>query len=160
MPIFNLHFFTFSSTPWSRTMSIFFLKSYLLVLWISKSKTFNLTSGREWKHIFPQIRPCDESNGTFLKICIKRLLLDGYFSPQWLHIEMRGELAFFLKSKWHEIISPKNYGHGHCNETPLSKSAGGQAKEKKCRGIFKNKEGVNTLWWMDLTCGLRYQFYI
>ena len=29
LPIFNLHFFTFSSTPWSRTMSIFFLKSYL-----------------------------------------------------------------------------------------------------------------------------------
>ena len=42
---------------------------------------------------------------------------DGYFSPQWLHIEMRGELTFFLKSKWHEIISPKNYGHGHSNET-------------------------------------------
>ena len=54
--------------------------------------------------------------------------LDGYFSPQWLHIEMRGELTFFLKSKWHEIISPKNYGHGHCNETPLRSSdgAGGQ----------------------------------
>ena len=29
LPIFNLHFFTFSSTPCSRTMSIFLLKSYL-----------------------------------------------------------------------------------------------------------------------------------
>ena len=29
LPIFNLHFFIFSSTPCSRTMSIFLLKSYL-----------------------------------------------------------------------------------------------------------------------------------
>ena len=79
---------------------------------------------------------------------------DGYFSPQWLHIEMRGEFlpCPSLTSKWHEIISPKitKALYGHSNKPLLSQWSTGWAHshhsgvESFLKSYFNNVYTINS----------------